>query len=92
MSCTTRLEVLLFRPADVLTISCLEVSLKRIVCILDTFENSFGINHKFTRNLKESCRFNFDQHFSFKYLLQIALFSEVSLLDKNRLDLRYFRK
>ena len=75
-----------------LTLSCLEISLKRIVCILETFENNFGVNHKFTKYLKEGCGLNLDQHSSCKYFLQIALFVEVSLLEKNRLDLRYFRK
>ena len=34
---------------------------------VDTFQNNFGINHKFSKYLKESCGLDFNQHFSFKY-------------------------
>ena len=45
-------------------------SLESVVRTFDTFQNNFGINHKFTKYLKESCGFDFNQHFSFKYFLK----------------------
>ena len=44
----------------------------------DAFENNFGINHKFTQYLKESCGFDFDHYFSFKYFLKIPWVRERS--------------
>ena len=35
----------------------------------DTFQNNFGIDHQFTKYLKESLGLDFEQYFSFKYFL-----------------------
>ena len=61
-----------------LTSSCLEISMARIIRIVDTFENIFGTNHKFMKYLKESCGLNFHQHSFFKYFLEFAFLREIS--------------
>ena len=38
----------------------------------DTFGHNVGIDHKFSKYLKESCVLDIGQHFSFKYFLKIA--------------------
>ena len=57
-----------------LTLSCLEIFLTSVVWTFDIFENYIGIYYKFTRHLKESCSKCFDQHFSFKYFIKIAIY------------------
>ena len=42
------------QQSNLLTLSCLEISLTRAVWTLVTFENNFGITHKLTKYLKES--------------------------------------
>ena len=42
-----------------LTHSCLDISLTTVVWTLDTYENNFGINHKFAKHFKESCGLDF---------------------------------
>ena len=49
-----------------LTLSCLNIALTRVVWTTDTFEDNIGINHKFTKYLKESCGLDLDQYFSFQ--------------------------
>ena len=60
--------------ARALTNSCLT----RVVWTLRTFGNNLGINHKFTKYLKESCGADFDQHFIFRYFLKIRIVKEIS--------------
>ena len=50
----------------------------RVVWALHTFENNFGINHKFAMDLKESCYLDYNQHFFSKYSLKIPFVSEIS--------------
>ena len=47
-----------------------------VVSIFDTFQNNFGINHKFRNYLKVSCVLGFDQHFFFKYFQKMILFNK----------------
>ena len=42
--------------------------------MVDTFQNNFGIDHEFTKYLKESCGLDFNKHFSFKYFLKMIIF------------------
>ena len=69
-----------------------------VVWTLDTFENNFGIDPKFTEYLKESFGLDFHKHFSFKYYLKIPFIREISpkhstsgntLFDYCRLHLGY---
>ena len=55
-----------------LTLSCLDISLTRLVWNIDTSENNIVSNQKFTKYLKESCGLILHQYFSFKYLLYIS--------------------
>ena len=57
-----------------LTLSCLDISLAKVVWNLDTFEANFGTTHRFKKYLKESCGLDFDQYFSFKYFREFHLF------------------
>ena len=66
------------RGGFVLTHSCLGNFLQRVVWTFVNFENNFHINHNFTKYLKESCRSDFVQHFSFKYFLKITFGWEMS--------------
>ena len=45
-----------------------------VVWTFESFKNNFGINHKFTKYLKESRVLDFDQHFYLEYLLKMLLF------------------
>ena len=58
---------------------CLEISLtfNSVIWTISIFQNSFGINHKFTKYLKESLLLDFDQNLSFKYFLKIAFVREI---------------
>ena len=49
-----------------LTQSCLVAAMTIVVCSYHAFENNFGVNHKFTKYLKESFGVNSDHHFSSK--------------------------
>ena len=55
-----------------LTHSCLEI-LTNMVWTHVHFENNLAINHLFAKHLKESCEYDYDEHFSFKYFLKYAL-------------------
>ena len=61
-----------------LTLSCLEMFLTSVVWTFHTYENNLGVDHTFTKYLKESCVFDFDQRFSFKFFLKIAFIREIS--------------
>ena len=63
--------------ANGLTNYCLLI-LTSVVWTFHTFESNFGICHKFTYYLKETFELGFDQHFSFKYYVKIALVREIS--------------
>ena len=52
------------------THSCLETSNIYVVWTFYTYENNFGINPKLTKYLKESCKLEFDEHFSFQYFFE----------------------
>ena len=56
----------------------LEIFLKNVVWTCQTFENNFGMKHKFAKYFKESCRQNSDELFLFKYFLNIAFVREIS--------------
>ena len=49
-----------------------------VVCLCIIYENIYGINHKFMKYFKESCRLGPYQHFSFKYFLKNAFVGEIS--------------
>ena len=55
----------------------LRVTLERIVCFYRSFCSIFGIKHKFTKYLKESCCLSSDQHFSFKWFPENAFAGEI---------------
>ena len=44
-----------------------QFTLESIACYFVTFENIFGIRHKFTQYMKESCCLASNLHLSFKY-------------------------
>ena len=52
--------------------------MKRGLRTLDTFENNFGLNHKFAEYLKESYDMDLDQHFFFKYFVKIPFVKVIS--------------
>ena len=60
-----------------ITHSCLEINLTSVVWTCHTFENIFGIKHKFTKYFKESCRWSSNKQFSFKYFLNITSVREI---------------
>ena len=62
-----------------LTHSRLQISLTRVVWISSILENNLGINSALEKYLKENCLGVWDEHFSFKYFLKIALVREISL-------------
>ena len=53
------------------TLSCLVISLTRVIWNFDAFKNNSGINHKFTKYV-ESFRLNFDKYFSFEYFQKMS--------------------
>ena len=57
---------------------CQEIYLISVVWIWQTFENKFGMKHKFAKYLNESCRKNCDEYLSFKHFLHIAFVREIS--------------
>ena len=61
-----------------LTHSYLEIYLTSIVWTRQTFENNFGMKHKFARYLKGSYRQSSDEHFFFKYFLNIPSLRKIS--------------
>ena len=52
--------------------------MKRGLRTLDTFENNFGLNHKFAEYLKESYDMDLEQHFFFKYFVKIPFVKVIS--------------
>ena len=58
-----------FVPGDLLDQCC---------WIWQTFETKFGMKHKFSKYLNESCRKNSDEYSSFKHFLYIAFVREIS--------------
>ena len=60
-----------------LTHLCHDVYSTCVVWTFQTFENNFGMQHKFTKYLKESCRQCCDEQFSFKYFLNFAFVREI---------------
>ena len=43
-----------------------------------SIDNNFGMKHGFAKYLKKICRWSSDEHFSFKYFLNIAFVREIS--------------
>ena len=57
-------------------------------CRLDLryLSKNYGINHKFTKYLKEGCVLDFDQHFSFKYFLKTPFVRAISSKKSDSFD------
>ena len=57
----------------------------RVVWTLGNFENNLGIDHNFSKYLKESCVLDLVQYFSFKYF-QIQTFPMVEKCYQLKVD------
>ena len=62
-----------------LTLSCLEISLTRVIWTFDSFKRNLRIDHKFTKYFKKNCGLDLEQPFSFKYFLKNSFVIEISL-------------
>ena len=76
--CPLKVSILLLSFSAPLTNSYLEIYLTSIVWTRQTFENNFGMKHKFARYLKGSYRQSSDEHFFFKYFLNIPSLRKIS--------------
>ena len=51
--------------------------------LINTFENNFKVNLKFTIYLKESCKLDFNQDFVQIYYLKIPFVSDINKISPN---------
>ena len=67
--------------SHLLTLSCLEIPLTRVVWTFNYFENNFGFDNNFTKYSKETCGLDFVHYFTFKYFVKIPFRREISPKD-----------
>ena len=63
---------------NMLTHSCLEISLASVVCISYILENDYHIKHKLGKKLNDMYDLVSDEHFFFKYFLRNVFVREIS--------------